>query len=63
MRMTTKFSRPGTLMVVCLATAMLLAAFVEIEYHSGSPMLPLGLFRRRPFTGAQVAASPRPPSG
>jgi EmrB/QacA subfamily drug resistance transporter len=36
--------------------AMLLIAFVFIERRSREPMLPLGLFRHRAFTGAQVAA-------
>src|SRR3954471_1746744 len=34
----------------------LLAAFVLIESRVREPMLPLGLFRRRSFTGAQIAA-------
>ncbi len=33
-----------------------LAAFVAIEHRSKEPMLPLGLFRRPDFTGAQIAA-------
>ena len=36
--------------------AVLLAAFVAIETRVRQPMLPLGLFRIREFTGAQVAA-------
>jgi EmrB/QacA subfamily drug resistance transporter len=36
--------------------AMLLLAFVLVERRSREPMLPLGLFRARAFTGAQVAA-------
>ena len=36
--------------------AVALAAFVAIEHHSKEPMLPLGLFRRPDFTGAQIAA-------
>jgi EmrB/QacA subfamily drug resistance transporter len=36
--------------------AVLFAAFVAIERRVASPMLPLGLFRRPDFTGAQVAA-------
>src|SRR3954470_5477975 len=36
--------------------ALLLAAFVLIESRVREPMLPLGLFRRRSFTGAQIAA-------
>ena len=34
----------------------LLAAFLAIERHSREPMLPLGLFRIRAFTGAQIGA-------
>jgi EmrB/QacA subfamily drug resistance transporter len=36
--------------------AVLLAAFVAIERRVAEPMLPLGLFRRRAFTGVQIAA-------
>src|SRR4051794_39323775 len=36
--------------------AALLAAFVAIEARVAEPMLPLGLFRDRSFTGAQLAA-------
>jgi len=35
---------------------LLLLAFVLVERHAREPMLPLGLFRDRAFTGAQVAA-------
>jgi EmrB/QacA subfamily drug resistance transporter len=35
---------------------MLLLAFVLVERHAREPMLPLGLFHNRAFTGAQVAA-------
>jgi EmrB/QacA subfamily drug resistance transporter len=35
---------------------MLLAAFVLVERRAREPMLPLGLFRHRAFTGVQVAA-------
>jgi len=35
---------------------LLLLAFVLVERHAREPMLPLGLFRNRAFTGAQVAA-------
>ena len=35
--------------------AVLLAAFVAIESRVKEPMLPLGLFRNKEFTGAQVA--------
>jgi EmrB/QacA subfamily drug resistance transporter len=34
----------------------LLLAFVLVERRASEPMLPLGLFRNRAFTGAQVAA-------
>ena len=33
-----------------------LAAFVAVESRVGAPMLPLGFFRRRQFTAAQLAA-------
>jgi EmrB/QacA subfamily drug resistance transporter len=36
--------------------ALLLAAFVAVEHRSSTPMLPLGLFRRPQFAGAQIAA-------
>ena len=36
--------------------ALLLLAFVLVERRTREPMLPLGLFRHRAFTGAQVAA-------
>ena len=36
--------------------AVLLAAFVAIERRVSEPMLPLHLFRRRAFTGVQLAA-------
>ena len=35
---------------------LLMLAFVRVEQRSREPMLPLGLFRHRGFTGAQVAA-------
>jgi EmrB/QacA subfamily drug resistance transporter len=38
------------------AAAVLLVAFVAIQRRVKYPMLPLGLFRRPDFTGAQVAA-------
>ncbi|HEX6117025.1 MAG TPA: MFS transporter [Solirubrobacterales bacterium] len=38
------------------AAAVLLAAFVAIERRVSEPMLPLGLFRKRAFTGVQIAA-------
>jgi EmrB/QacA subfamily drug resistance transporter len=47
----------GTLIVSLFAgAALLLAAFVVIERRVSEPMLPLGLFRRRAFTGVQLAA-------
>jgi EmrB/QacA subfamily drug resistance transporter len=36
--------------------AALLAAFVAVELRVAEPMLPLGLFRDKSFTGAQIAA-------
>jgi len=36
--------------------AVLMAAFVVLELRVAEPMLPLGLFRRRAFTGVQLAA-------
>jgi EmrB/QacA subfamily drug resistance transporter len=41
-------------LLVC--AAVLMAAFVAVERRVSSPMLPLGLFGIRSFTGAQVAA-------
>jgi EmrB/QacA subfamily drug resistance transporter len=35
---------------------LLLVAFVLVERQAREPMLPLGLFRNRAFTGAQIAA-------
>jgi EmrB/QacA subfamily drug resistance transporter len=35
---------------------VLMAAFIAIERRVAEPMLPLGLFRRRAFTGVQLAA-------
>jgi predicted MFS family arabinose efflux permease len=48
----------GSSLIVSLfvAAAALLAAFVAIERRVPEPMLPLGLFRRRAFTGVQLAA-------
>jgi EmrB/QacA subfamily drug resistance transporter len=37
-------------------SAVLLVAFIGIERRVAEPMLPLGLFRRRAFTGVQLAA-------
>ena len=39
------------------AAAALLAAFIGVERSVPEPMLPLGLFRRRAFTGVQLAAA------
>jgi hypothetical protein len=36
--------------------AVMMGAFVAIERQVSEPMLPLGLFRRRAFTGVQLAA-------
>jgi hypothetical protein len=47
----------STLIVSLLAAAgALLVAFMAIERRVSEPMLPLGLFRRRAFTGVQLAA-------
>ncbi|HEX8753774.1 MAG TPA: MFS transporter [Solirubrobacterales bacterium] len=48
----------GSPLIVSLfaAAAVLLAAFAAIERRVAEPMLPLGLFRRRAFTGVQLAA-------
>jgi EmrB/QacA subfamily drug resistance transporter len=48
----------GSTLIVSLlaASAVLLVAFVLIERRVREPMLPLGLFRRRAFTGVQLAA-------
>ena len=47
----------STLIVAELAgAAVLLAAFVWVQRRVKSPMLPLGLFRRPDFSGAQIAA-------
>jgi EmrB/QacA subfamily drug resistance transporter len=39
-----------------VAAAVLMAAFFAIERRVSEPMLPLGFFRRRAFTGVQLAA-------
>jgi EmrB/QacA subfamily drug resistance transporter len=39
-----------------VGAAVLMAAFVAIEQRVSQPMLPLSLFRRRAFTGVQLAA-------
>jgi EmrB/QacA subfamily drug resistance transporter len=48
----------GSALIVSLfaAATALLAAFVAIEQRVAEPMLPLGFFRRRAFTGVQLAA-------
>ena len=48
----------GSPLIVALLTgaAAMLAAFAVIERRVAEPMLPLGLFRRRAFTGVQLAA-------
>jgi EmrB/QacA subfamily drug resistance transporter len=48
----------GSTLIVSLSggAAVLLAAFLAIERRVAEPMLPLGLFRRRAFTGVQLAA-------
>ena len=44
------------LILAMIATgALLLVAFAFVEHRSASPLLPLTLFRSRPFTGANVA--------
>jgi EmrB/QacA subfamily drug resistance transporter len=48
----------GSTLIVSLfaGAAALLGAFVAIERRVAEPMLPLGLFKRRAFTGVQLAA-------
>ncbi|HSC20295.1 MAG TPA: MFS transporter, partial [Solirubrobacterales bacterium] len=48
----------GSTMIVGLfaAAAVLMAAFIAIERRVEQPMLPLGFFGRRAFTGVQLAA-------
>jgi EmrB/QacA subfamily drug resistance transporter len=48
----------GSTLIVSLfaGSALLMVAFVAIERGVGEPMLPLGLFKRRAFTGVQLAA-------
>lgn len=48
----------GSTPIVALlsGSAVLLAAFAVIEQRVAQPMLPLSLFRRRAFTGVQLAA-------
>jgi EmrB/QacA subfamily drug resistance transporter len=48
----------GSTLIVSLlvGAALLLGAFVLIERRVSEPMLPLGLFKARSFTGVQIAA-------
>jgi EmrB/QacA subfamily drug resistance transporter len=48
----------GSTLIIGLFTgaAVLLGAFLAIERRVAEPMLPLGFFRRRAFTGVQLAA-------
>jgi EmrB/QacA subfamily drug resistance transporter len=48
----------GSTLIVSLlgGAAVLMAAFIAIERRVAEPMLPLGLFRNRAFTGVQLAA-------
>jgi EmrB/QacA subfamily drug resistance transporter len=48
----------GSTLIVGLfvAAAVLMAAFIAVERRVSEPMLPLGLFRKRAFTGVQLAA-------
>jgi EmrB/QacA subfamily drug resistance transporter len=48
----------GSTLIVSLfaGAAALLAVFVAVQHRVREPMLPLGLFRRRAFTGVQLAA-------
>jgi EmrB/QacA subfamily drug resistance transporter len=48
----------GSTLILALfaGSSILLAGFVAIERRVAEPMLPLGLFRRRAFTGVQLAA-------
>jgi EmrB/QacA subfamily drug resistance transporter len=45
-----------TIVGLFAAAAVLLGAFLAIERRVAEPMLPLGFFRRRAFTGVQLAA-------
>jgi len=44
------------IVILFAAAAVLMASFVAIERRVAEPMLPLSLFRRRAFTGVQLAA-------
>ena len=48
----------GSALILALfaSAALLLVTFVAVERRVAEPMLPLGLFRRRAFTGVQLAA-------
>ena len=45
-----------SIVALLVGAAVLLAAFIEVERRVAQPMLPLGLFKRRAFTGVQLAA-------
>jgi EmrB/QacA subfamily drug resistance transporter len=46
----------GLIVALLASAAVLLVAFVVVERRVSEPMLPLGLFRNRAFTGVQLAA-------
>ncbi|HEX5851947.1 MAG TPA: MFS transporter [Solirubrobacteraceae bacterium] len=46
----------GVIVSLLVAAVVLFVAFVAIELRVAQPMLPLGLFRSRSFTGAQITA-------
>ena len=46
----------GLILGLFAGAAVLLATFVAVERRVREPMLPLGFFRRRAFTGVQLAA-------
>ncbi len=48
------WERTRTVVVLAAATA-LLAAFLAVERRAEAPLLPLSIFRRRTFAGANVA--------
>lgn len=45
-----------TILSLLIASAVMLAVFIGIERASPDPMLPLGIFKVRTFTGVQLAA-------
>jgi len=49
----------GSPLIIALfaGAGLMLSAFAAIEQRVAEPMLPLGLFRRRAFTGVQLAAA------